>query len=339
MTEPVYTLTMLKAGKGDAIWISVGKDPDVKHILIDTGPDCGGHVLKAQVEAMERKYGKPVVISLLVISHIDDDHISGAEYFLRNLKNLNLKIEALWFNGYRQVFAKKKEARDALGENTAESVSAWAETLGIPINPGLPEDCALTTVSWTQSQVDRLGLPEGLAISLLGPTPERIQRLKLKWETKMKGKPGQVFDKALTDVLGASDPGNDVSKANGSSITLLLEYAGKTVLLSADAFASDLADALAARSSKDITFFKLSHHGSFNNVSASLIAANPAPHYLVSGNVPHNETVTFVHGHRPDALFHFNYDAPREKIIQAVPAIRLGPAPGDTGLVLDLIAT
>lgn len=37
MAKPVYTLTMLKAGKGDAIWISVGEDDQVKHILIDTG--------------------------------------------------------------------------------------------------------------------------------------------------------------------------------------------------------------------------------------------------------------------------------------------------------------
>ena len=208
-----------------------------------------------------------------------------------------------------------------------------------PINPGLTEDCALTTASWTQGQVDLLDLPEGLAISLLGPKPERIQPLKRKWEADMGGKPGAVFDKALKDVLGAGEPGNDASEANGSSIALLLDYAGKTVLLSADAFAADLVDALAALPGKQITFFKLSHHGSFNNVSANLIAAGPAPHYLVSGNVPHNETVTLVHEQNPDAIFHFNYDAPREKISSAVPAIHLGPSPDDLGLVLDLLAT
>lgn len=287
---------------------------------------------------MERQYGKPVVISLLVISHIDGDHINGAEYFFRNLKNLNLSIEALWFNGYRQVFAKKKAAKDVLGAHKAESISAWAETLGIPINPGLPEDCALTTASWTQRQVDLLGLPEGLAVSLLGPKPDRIQQLKLKWEASMGGKPGTVFDKALKDVLGADEPGSDASEANGSSITLLLEYAGKSVLLSADAFAPDLTDALAALPGKEITFFKLSHHGSINNVSAGLIEERPAPHYLVSGSIPRNESIALVHGKKPDAVFHFNYDAPREKISEAMPAIPLGPPPGDIGLVLDLLA-
>ena len=79
--------------------------------------------------------------------------------------------------------------------------------------------------------------------------------------------------------------------ANGSSIALLLEHRGASVLLAADVFAPVLASALKAIAQHrgatlplQLDAFKLSHHGSQGNITAELFECLQARHYVVSTN-------------------------------------------------------
>ena len=107
-----------------------------------------------------------------------------------------------------------------------------------------------------------------------------------------RGSPGGCTASARTDLHKLADQktGRDASPSNGSSIALLVEYRGASVILGADAFGNVLGAALRqlARSRGTETLpvdaFKLPHHGSQNNITIALIGIAPARHYLVSTN-------------------------------------------------------
>ncbi len=117
--------------------------------------------------------------------------------------------------------------------------------------------------------------------------------------------------------LAARITATDRSAANGSSIAMLLEHRGASVLLGADAFPTVLVPALQAlaRQRKQpgglpLDAIKLSHHGSRANVTNDLLKAVRADHYIVSTNGaifshPNDEAVArvLVHGRQAtDAL-------------------------------------
>lgn len=197
---------------------------------------------------------------------------------------------------------------------------------------------------------------DGLKLTVLGPHDGRLDDLRAAWDLSMKGNPGKIYEMQLTalrraaDVLGHRKPGSDDAVANGSSISLLMEYGGVSVLLAADAFPDDLTealDALPAAMLPVIDVFKLPHHGSVANINQALIDRVGASHYLVStsGNRhDHPDTTTIdmiLHARAGQACeFHFNYVQPRERIRQHLNgrAVGLGNVPDDKGNHLDLMA-
>jgi len=123
---------------------------------------------------------------------------------------------------------------------------------------------------------------------------------------------------------GADAPfGGDTSRANGSSIALLLEYPATKpevrFLLAGDAWASvletSLAGLLAPGARLAIDGFKLAHHGSVANISESLLGRLKCSNYLVSTNGaifghPHARCVELLlkaHAGPGKARLHFNY--------------------------------
>jgi hypothetical protein len=119
--------------------------------------------------------------------------------------------------------------------------------------------------------------------------------------------------------LAAEKASKDSSVPNGSSIALLIEHRGASVVLGADAFGTVLGAGLSAvaahRGATDLPVdaFKLPHHGSKNNVLEALLKVAPARHYLVSSNGdvfhhPDDQAVARVVVHAPPgATLWFNY--------------------------------
>lgn len=344
-TEKIFRVTMLPAAQGDATWLTVGDTSGVHHILIDTGVIGTAPALAAHALALRTEFNQPVVISLMVLSHIDADHIAGAPLFLSLLRELGITVHALWYNGYHQVFGIKEKPADTLGAAIAEQVSAQARHLRIPINPGLAADVALTTAS--SHSLAPADLP-GVSITVLGPDPARLRELKGAWSRNMRGTPGTEYEATYrrleSDKLGAGRTGTDTAPANGLSIVLLIEYAGTGLLMTGDAFASDLLAALAALPAgrrRLIRYVKLPHHGSARNICPELVEQLVARHYLVStnganGRHPDVGTIELIMARHPDATFHFNYESPQKKIAAAIDGVRVGSRPDSSGLTLNL---
>lgn len=310
MNSQIFTLDMLCAKNGDALLLKFGQQGSEKVILVDTG-------YASSMNSLLKSLNDVRCIDLLVVTHSDKDHINGASRLLKCAKKSGIEIRCIWFNGYRQVF----EVKDILGYPEAETLSAVIEHMRIPLNKNpadvgksvFPED----VVIWKDGKPIKIQF-YGMTLEVLGPTPKRLTALKEEWKKYMKNEPGEIYKEkcAELDALGASaEFGKDNSTPNASSIALIAEYEGVRILLTGDAFADDLNEALAARCPRsDIHVFKLSHHGSRANINLDLIRSVNASHYLVSTDGsehshPHIETIRLIAQERRGrrCAFHFNY--------------------------------
>src|SRR5213083_163170 len=94
----MFTIRMLLAAHGDALWIEYGDPGAVHRILVDGGPDPTHSTLRSHVEALDpgdRRF------ELLVITHVDADHIAGMLRYLED--GTDATFGDVWFNGRQHL--------------------------------------------------------------------------------------------------------------------------------------------------------------------------------------------------------------------------------------------
>ncbi|NVJ04732.1 hypothetical protein HUW63_05665 [Myxococcus sp. AM001] len=139
-------------------------------------------------------------------------------------------------------------------------------------------------------------LAGGLKLTLLSPTWKELVALDSEWIRESFGQgripgeevatlktwPPRIRDLDVTSFI------KDTSLANGSSIAVLVEFAGRRCLLAGDAFADTLVASLkrlpGVRGRLRLDAFKLPHHASKANVNDALLQAVKCSRYLVSTN-------------------------------------------------------
>jgi hypothetical protein len=259
------------------------------------------------------------------LSHIDSDHIGGALPLLKTIKQ-GIRFGDVWFNGWRHLPGE-------LGARQGEIFSTAIQELRLPWNSQFGGEAVVVP----PGNLPVISLPGGMKLTLLSPTPTQLQDLAPKWLRELKRSgfvPGQPADTGeflegtpsqSTDVDTLADAPFDGDKGepNGSSIAVLAEFAGASILLGADAHAPVLIDSiqklLKERKTKGplkIDAFKVSHHASQKNVSSDLMQLLVCPRYLISTNGsqfshPDRQAVARVikYGGRNLALY-FNYKSP-----------------------------
>ncbi len=372
----MFCLEMLPAAHGDCLWIEYGSGHGAQRILIDGGP---AHTYRALRERILHLPADERVFELLVITHIDADHIEGAVRLLQDAAALNCRFERIWFNGRDQLNQVPDPAGEPLG-------ALQGEVLGMLIadyegwrgqevwNRGLPD--RLAAVDRGSGELPAATLAGDCRLTLLSPDYERLLELKDHWAAELDAAhvaSGDVQSlrarleasrslQPLGDVLGGEEEtaeesrfelpaaddsdlaadfgdvlgggenepgaeapfGTDTSKANGSSIALLLEYPGSQpevrFLLAGDAWPGVLGasiDTLLPSPDKRLTLtgFKLPHHGSVANVSPELLGRLSCKHYLISTSGalfrhPHARAIELLletHAGRGKPRLHFNY--------------------------------
>jgi hypothetical protein len=233
-------------------------------------------------------------IDVAVVTHVDSDHIGGMIPFLESEHAEH--VGDFWFNGHSHLPGTGRRRSIAQGESVSAALTGKASGPRTPWNAafaGGPID--------TGPEAGFLEVPVrgGPRITVVSPTTERLAALGRKWsealETARRGtrqvrEPDEPPPLRDLEQLADEDSDPDSSVPNGSSIVLLVEHRGASVLLAADAFADVLTAGLrgvaAARGldSLPVDAFKLPHHGSMGNVTRAMIEAAPASHYLVSSN-------------------------------------------------------
>ena len=295
---PAITVEVLPALRGDALWIECHRPGGRPwRLLFDGGMPGTWPLLRERVLAL----GEPErVIDLAVVSHIDSDHIGGMLPLLA-AGDLGVRFGDVWFNGLPQLpepgtYTTRSVAE---GESLVRLLSAAARRAApLPWNRAFDGRAVMTAGDGAIQPVDHPGEP---AITLLSPTPRRLLALRKTWTAELerlqRGEPAEPAPPAeapspLDDLAGlaATRTNRDGSAANGSSIAFLLEHAGASCLLAADAFVPVLGAALTTLANDrggqpiELDLFKLSHHGSKGNVTPQLLALVPARNYVVSTN-------------------------------------------------------
>lgn len=104
-----FSLDVLRARKGDCLMLHYGTDEDPHLILIDGGP---ANVYKPQLAPRIARVHKargldkndPLPVDVLMVSHVDDDHIRGILELtadqLGNSPDLRLKVSSVWHNSF-----------------------------------------------------------------------------------------------------------------------------------------------------------------------------------------------------------------------------------------------
>ncbi|MGU7884615.1 ComEC/Rec2 family competence protein [Burkholderia sp. AW50-3] len=285
MPEHFITVTALPAGPGDCLWIEYGQVNGDRYVfLVDTGmPGTLKHIQR-RLDALS--VGQ---VAALVVTHIDDDHIGSASKILSNPRHAE-KIADVWFNGRRHC-------------GSAEEV----ESFGITKALALEEKLEAGTCRWNaafggksivvgdgHAPVESRTLKGGLRVTVLGPTPEQLLELGRHWDDEVDAlnerrrarelaqakftadlpPDMEAFGPAVFDVHAlAQQHGSDSSPTNGSSISLLLEFAERRIVLAADSHAEPLLRVWSQFNLSNVDLFKVSHHGSRENTTLDLVQA------------------------------------------------------------------
>ncbi len=292
-TAPFFDIEVLPAGHGDSLWIEYGDAATTHRWLIDCGTQQTARHLLKRVEDVppgER------FLELFVMSHIDSDHIGGALPFFRAVEK-GLRFGDVWFNGWKHISGR-------LGARQGEMFSTAIQDFDLPWNAWRDGG----TIVVEDGALPEHVLPGGMKLTLLSPTPDRLKKLGPVWERELKKnglEPGGRVDyrkflkgtpSTSTDVdkLADEDFGGDNGAPNGTSIAVLAEFGGASALLAADAHAPVLVQSidklLKQRGGGErlkVDVFKVSHHGSQNNVSTDLVQRLDCSRYIVSTNGYH----------------------------------------------------
>jgi beta-lactamase superfamily II metal-dependent hydrolase len=308
VTAPVR-LTALPAACGDCLVVEYGSGSDVHRILIDGGLGSKYDVgLGAHLAASA---GEPQ-FDVVIVTHVDRDHIDGVIHALRGQ---HLQSADIWFNGHDEI--------DALVNGDTRGVRQGDELSAL-----IPADRRNRVVDGQAIHVPPTGpvhfeLPGGASCTLLSPSRKRLEKLFDRWPDQMRvvDDPTEDLLKKLEDPVtrGLGEFGEDSSLANGSSIAVLFEAGGASLLLTGDAYAADLevtiGQLLAQRNERKlhVDLFKLSHHGSRQNMTDGLLALIDPDAILVCTDGskfhhPDEDALEKVRAHYPEVPIHFTDD-------------------------------
>jgi beta-lactamase superfamily II metal-dependent hydrolase len=360
----VFSIEMLPAAQGDSLWIEYGPDDGpVRRILIDAGMVATYDIIRQRILDLDED---DRCFELLVITHVDSDHIEGAIPLLQD-KIPGLQWGEVWFNGYRHA---SEFTQDKLGALQGEYLSVLIDKAGVPWNEAFGGGPIVTRENEKLPHANF----SGMKLTVLSPTPERMRKLAAEWEKVLEeegldpNNPKKTLAKLATvkklqpDALGQiklekiaeEEAKLDTTVANGSTITLLAEYEGKTALLAGDVWAPVLTAALkhlnAERNSArlELDVLKVPHHGSVRNMTRELLEQIKCKRYLFSTSgaiFDHPDDGAFARiitwgGARPK--LYFNYP-PQEKRLWDRESLqtRYGyrtfyPKDGETGLRVDV---
>lgn len=274
-----FSLEISPARKGDCLLLHYGTKQEPRLMLIDGGPrNVYKPFLKPRLqwirEERKLKSDVPLVIDILMVSHVDDDHIQGILDLTKELITADEKhqkrpfdVLSIWHNSFENIIADTTAALTSGFKSHfgAASLSGDPPTdMSIEVEDG---DLSEEEIVWSlkalasiaqgarlRSDCERLGIelnPEfdggliqgpqdamdasdGLTFTILGPMQDELEALRKKHQEWLR----ELASKGMTaeEALAAYV---DPSVANLSSIVALVEAgpkdSRKRILLTGDA--------------------------------------------------------------------------------------------------------
>lgn len=339
---------MLPAEDGDCILIEIGSQP--YRILIDGGrkrsaEDRVWHILKSLSPV------KTPMIDLLVLTHVDGDHIEGLLWLV---KQQQFTVGEVWFNGLEhcEIAAGTRKALPALAEEPEEVDATLSIAQGIDFtnallsrqwkwNERLPGNVAALD---PEGLLNEVPLVDGWKITLVGPTKNKLARFAKKWAKEMeniikeagaatlRGKNVLVETPSERDVRWLATQRDTPDKAlpNATSIAFVLESPNQKVLFCGDAHPDDLVEGIRLYGGGNLPVefdaIKASHHGSAANNTSEFLTSVKTANWLISTNGsrhkhPDSEAISRIVSKTESKTLHFNYNAATTRLWESA---RLG---------------
>lgn len=297
----MFRFHVVQAEFGDCLLLEYGTPARPRFTLIDGGPPKNFDTNLAPV--LKQIAQRKVPLDLAVLSHVDNDHIVGLVDYFAELQAGAADLprpKEIWHNSWGKTMdpdgviaprivalmtltraaAMPMAANAVLGISEGNALRTKAKLLGIPINAAFPE-ADLITVGNAGKAVT-LG---NLTLSVVGPTQKNLDRLRKDWLAWIDKHEDEV---GSDDVMIMAN--SDRSVPNLSSIMLIAEADGKSILLTGDGRSDHLLDGLeeAGRLDADgnyhIDILKLAHHGSERDVTREFFDRVTADTYVASAN-------------------------------------------------------
>jgi beta-lactamase superfamily II metal-dependent hydrolase len=225
------------------------------------------------------------------------DQLSATAPVLAGSKVPAVRAEAL----------RQSELAQSIGEAIEVSRRISPGQLNIPLNPRA--DGKLMMLRQNQQPIE-IG---GLKFTIIGPTSGHLKTLRQEWNTWLESTEGKKrlktineaavrdqermgtsteFDSLLKSLLvqaeSFGDP-DEVTTPNLASLTLLVEDATSSLLLTGDARGDQIVDGLEqagrlVNGKFEVDVLKVPHHGSENNIDSDFVEAVIARDYVFCGN-------------------------------------------------------
>lgn len=290
-------IRFLRANNGDSFLLTfLDHDKNVRNILIDGGTpntysykDNKGKNTSGDLQIMlEGLKGK---IDLLILTHVDDDHIGGILKWFGNNPHFPEIVNKVWFNSGKLIFEKFK-VPEILENQRALRIKNGRKT---SIKQGVTfENYAVINNIWERKLIasgDTINF-YNVTFKILSPSQRNLESLLSKWSFEQPSSLTSKFNdykKTLAEHIKEDKFIEDDTVHNGSSIAFNLLFEGKNYLFLSDAHPSTIIDELkkngySTTNKLKAEFIKLSHHGSKGNTSEELLNLIDTNNFIISSN-------------------------------------------------------
>jgi len=331
----------LQARHGDAIHLRVREKRNTyRNILVDGGPQDTWiqKGLKNKMESgplkqfIEQIRDRKECIDLLILTHIDDDHIGGIlKWFGQVIQDENEVlakdlVKKVWFNSGRLIseyFQQPENEDNSLVLQRDDSFDTSVRQ-GVDFEKYIEEHKI-----WDRRLIKSGDVIElfGLKFTILSPTDDKLKKLLSKWEKEApivdtSGK--SDYSDSLQKLIETDKFKSDDSVPNGSSIAFMVENEERKILFFGDAHPQPIIDTLkkkgySAKKPLHADFVKVSHHGSKKNTNYGLLDLIQADNFLISTSgdehgLPDKVCLARIINSKPSANLYFNYPALADEI-------------------------
>ncbi|WP_299674209.1 ComEC/Rec2 family competence protein [uncultured Tenacibaculum sp.] len=286
MSRTQTELTILPAYNGDSILIKTfDKNKQEFIILIDGGtPSTFDYSLKKNLNEISK-------INLLVLTHIDSDHIGGLIKFFKNSLIDEIEIDEVWINQPETEFNQTSNIEAQISVRQAENFKVLIKKKKPHSN--------IREITIADNVINI----KGLEFTILSPTVEIKDKFYKVWKKeKSLLKEENLKTNISSSTANYSQSLKELSKIdfkphssidsdiyNSSSIAFVLKCPDVKFLLLADTRAEIITQRLKElgydiENLLEVDFVKISHHGSLNNTSQELLSLIKSSNYLISTN-------------------------------------------------------
>ncbi len=310
-------LNVLKAHHGDSIVIETyDGDKNKFIILIDGGPRETFRTTLVQELA---KYEK---IDLLILTHIDNDHIAGLIQYLSSSHAKKHQFDKILVNAPNLLKCNNTGTQISIDEGIVFEKLLFEKYPNLKIISKITSD----------SEVE-LNLPKGIDIKILSPDQEALDELNSNWSEINLHENTQLtsttlnaidFDVDFEKLAKIKDTEYSLKKdfTNASSIAFTIQTNDFCGLFLGDAHSTIVAESINNKYKNKVPvkfdYVKLSHHGSKYNISNIFLDTIECYNYIISTNGgsgrakhPNRQTVAKIVYHKnmkkEKVQFYFNY--------------------------------